>query len=33
MNAIDSWFDTTDFIGAVSADNDWTAGWVSVGLD
>jgi hypothetical protein len=32
MNAVDSWFDTTSFIGAVGPDNDWTAGWVKVGL-
>lgn len=33
VNALDSFFDTTDFIGAVKdADNDWTAGW-AVGLD
>lgn len=28
----DTFFDTTDFVGAVSADNDWTAGW-TVGLE
>ncbi|TQV72160.1 hypothetical protein FLL45_18235 [Aliikangiella marina] len=33
MNAVDSWFDTTDFVGAVGSDNDWTAGWVTVGLE
>ncbi|MEP1741280.1 MAG: hypothetical protein ABJI60_07720 [Kangiellaceae bacterium] len=33
MNSIDSWFDSPDFIGAVGEDNDWTAGWVTVGLD
>ncbi|MET1254878.1 hypothetical protein [Aliikangiella maris] len=32
MNAIDSWFDDVDFIGAVKEDDDWTAGWVTVGL-
>ncbi|NVJ59474.1 MAG: hypothetical protein HWE27_03740 [Gammaproteobacteria bacterium] len=32
MNAIDSWFDTVDFVGAVGSDNDWTAGWITVGL-
>ncbi len=33
MDAIDTWFDSVDFIGAVKAGDDWTAGWVSVGLD
>jgi len=33
MNAIDPWFDSPDFIGAVGTDNDWTAGWVTVGLE
>ncbi|MEE2788548.1 MAG: hypothetical protein VX589_14490 [Myxococcota bacterium] len=28
----DDFFETVDFIGAVSADDDWTAGW-TVGLD
>lgn len=28
----DTFFDTTDFVGAVSAENDWTAGW-TVGLE
>ncbi|WP_144391952.1 hypothetical protein [Pleionea sediminis] len=32
MNAVDSWFDSVDFVGAVNADNDWTAGWITVGL-
>ena len=32
MNAIDPWFDSVDFVGAVGSDNDWTAGWVTVGL-
>ena len=32
MNAIDSWFDSPSFIGAIGADNDWTAGWVTEGL-
>ena len=32
MNTINSWFETVDFVGAVGADNDWTAGWVTVGL-
>ncbi|MEE4244137.1 MAG: hypothetical protein V2I33_01925 [Kangiellaceae bacterium] len=31
-NAIDPWFDTVDFIGAVKDGEDWTAGWVTVGL-
>ncbi len=33
VNAIDPWFDTVDFIGAVKAGDDWTAGWVTVGLE
>jgi len=33
MNTIDTWFDSPSFVGAVGADNDWTAGWVTVGLD
>ena len=32
MKAVNSFFDTVDFIGAVKAGNDWTAGW-TVGLD
>jgi len=28
----DTFFDNADFVGAVSADNDWTAGW-TVGLE
>ncbi|WP_166839131.1 hypothetical protein [Rheinheimera pleomorphica] len=32
MNAVDSFFEAVDFIGAVDAANDWTAGW-AVGLD
>ncbi|MDQ7050198.1 MAG: hypothetical protein Q9M92_11950 [Enterobacterales bacterium] len=32
MNAIDSWFETTTYIGAVPSNKDWTAGWVTVGL-
>ncbi|KAA1151024.1 hypothetical protein [Pseudoalteromonas fuliginea] len=32
VKAIDSFFDTTDHIGAVSSTNDWTAGW-TVGLE
>ncbi|WP_374764926.1 hypothetical protein [Yunchengibacter salinarum] len=31
-SAVDPFFDSTDFIGAVSADDDWTAGW-TVWLD
>jgi hypothetical protein len=27
----DPWFDTTDYIGAVDPDNDWTYGWTSFG--
>ncbi|MDQ9090064.1 hypothetical protein RC083_00515 [Pseudoalteromonas haloplanktis] len=32
VSAIDAYFDATSHIGAVSADNDWTAGW-TVGLE
>ncbi|WP_445765949.1 hypothetical protein [Rheinheimera sp.] len=32
MSASDSFFDAVDFVGAVKAGNDWTAGW-AVGLD
>ncbi len=32
MSALDSFFDAVDFIGAVEAGNDWTAGW-TVGLE
>ncbi|MCW8878355.1 MAG: hypothetical protein OQK51_14995, partial [Kangiellaceae bacterium] len=32
-NAIDPWFDTVDFVGAVKAGDDWTAGWVTIGLE
>ena len=28
----DTFFDNADFVGAVSSDNDWTAGW-TVGLE
>ena len=27
LSTEDSWFTSTDYIGAVKADNDWTAGW------
>lgn len=32
MSALDSFFEAVDFIGAVEAGNDWTAGW-TVGLE
>jgi len=32
MKAVDSFFETTNFVGAVSQSNNWTAGW-AVGLD
>ena len=32
MTSVDSFFDNVDFIGAVKAGNDWTAGW-TVGLN
>ncbi|MDP5136199.1 hypothetical protein ORJ04_09580 [Rheinheimera baltica] len=32
MSAQDSFFEAVDFIGAIKAGNDWTAGW-AVGLD
>ena len=33
MDAIDSWFDSVDFVGAVKSGDDWTAGWVTIGLE
>ncbi len=27
MKSVDSWFTTANFVGAVEANNDWTAGW------
>jgi hypothetical protein len=32
-SAVDSFFDSVDYIGAMDASNDWTAGWVTVGLN
>jgi hypothetical protein len=32
-SAVDSFFDSVDYIGAMDANNDWTQGWVTVGLD
>jgi len=32
-SVVDSFFDSVDFIGAMDATNDWTEGWVTVGLD
>ena len=32
MKTVDAFFDTTNFVGAVSESNNWTAGW-AVGLD
>ena len=32
MSAVDSFFEAVDFVGAVEAGNDWTAGW-TVGLE
>lgn len=32
MKTVDSFFDTVNFVGAVSQSNNWTAGW-AVGLD
>jgi hypothetical protein len=32
MKTVDAFFDTTNFVGAVSQSNNWTAGW-AVGLD
>ena len=31
-SSLDSYFDTVDYIGAMDAQTDWTAGWVKVGL-
>jgi len=31
-SAVDSFFDSVDYIGAMDDANDWTAGWVTVGL-
>ncbi|MFC4700401.1 hypothetical protein ACFO4O_09550 [Glaciecola siphonariae] len=32
-SAVDAFFDSVDYIGAMDANNDWTQGWVSVGLN
>lgn len=32
-STLDSFFDETDFIGAMDASTDWTAGWVTDGLE
>ena len=31
-STLDTFFESTNFIGAMDASNDWTAGWVTVGL-
>ncbi|GAA67803.1 hypothetical protein [Pseudoalteromonas sp. BSi20429] len=31
-SSLDSYFDSVDYIGAMDAQTDWTAGWVKVGL-
>ena len=33
VQEIDSFFDSVDFVGAVGDSNDWTEGWVTVGLE
>ncbi|WP_218352270.1 hypothetical protein [Alteromonas lipotrueiana] len=33
LSAQDSYFEATTFIGAMDASDDWTAGWVTVGLN
>jgi hypothetical protein len=32
-SAVDAFFDSVDYIGAMDASNDWTQGWVTVGLN
>jgi hypothetical protein len=32
-SAVDTFFDSVDYIGAMNASNDWTQGWVTVGLN
>ncbi|MBT1450386.1 hypothetical protein KJ365_05785 [Glaciecola sp. XM2] len=32
-STVDTFFDSVDFVGAMDANNDWTQGWVTVGLD
>jgi hypothetical protein len=32
-SAVNSFFDSVDYIGAMDENTDWTAGWVTVGLD
>jgi hypothetical protein len=32
-SAVDTFFDSVDYIGAMDESIDWTAGWVTVGLD
>ena len=32
-STVDSFFDSVDYIGAMDQSTDWTAGWVTVGLD
>jgi hypothetical protein len=32
-SVVDSYFDNVDYIGAMDATNDWTQGWVTVGLE
>ena len=33
VQEINSFFDSVDFVGAVGEENDWTEGWVTVGLE
>ncbi|MBQ4833361.1 hypothetical protein J8L70_08940 [Pseudoalteromonas sp. MMG010] len=32
-SSLNSYFDAVDYIGAMDSDKDWTAGWVTVGLE
>jgi len=32
-STVDSFFDSVDYIGAMDESNDWTAGWVTIGLE
>ena len=33
LSGDESYFEATDFIGAMDAENDWTEGWITVGLE
>ena len=32
-STLDTFFEATDYVGAMDASNDWTAGWVTIGLE